>query len=161
MFIVKKPSTRQTRHIGVKDSSMTAYIYELEQEYAPWRYALAFDYSPAMVDAIKRNIPSRQRTWKGDIKQWWFKPEAQDSMLALCFLHCGDVQHVHENGSLTPVLPVETVEAYRTLHLLPSAPVELVKHAYRVMCKIHHPDKGGTTRTMQRVNEAYGRLTHR
>jgi DnaJ-class molecular chaperone len=82
-------------------------------------------------------------------------------MLKLAERHCGTVQHVQENGDLAPALPAETVAAYRTLHLLPTAPDELVKHAYRVMCKIHHPDKGGMTREMQRVNEAYGRLAHK
>jgi hypothetical protein len=140
---------------------MTAYIYELETEYAPWRWALAFDYSPTMVAAIKDNIPSRQRKWVPTLRQWWFRQEAHTAMLTLAERHCGSVQHVQENGTLAPAIPAETIAAYRTLHLLPSAPDELVKHAYRVMCKIHHPDKGGTTREMQRVNEAYGRLTHR
>jgi hypothetical protein len=140
---------------------MTAYIGELGPQDAPWRWALAFDYSPEMVAAIKTHIPSRQCTWKGDIKQWWFKPEAQLTMLKLAERHCGSVQHVKENGDLAPALPAETVAAYRTLHLQPTAPDELIKYAYRVMCKIHHPDKGGTTREMQRVNEAYGRLAHK
>jgi DnaJ domain len=140
---------------------VTAFIYELEQEYAPWRWALSFDYSPAMVAAIKDRIPSRQRKWVPDLKQWWFQATAQSSMLALCFFYCQDVQHVQSNGDIAPTLPAETVEAYHTLHLLPTAPTELVKASYRVLSKIHHPDKGGTTRTMQRVNEAYGRLTQR
>jgi hypothetical protein len=139
---------------------MTAYIYELESEHAPWRWALAFDFSPEMVAAIKAHIPSRQRTWKPEIRQWWFKPEAQTVMLALAERHCGDVQHIQENGDLAPALPAELVAAYRSLHLLPSAPDDLVKAAYRVMCKLHHPDTGGVTSQMQRVNEAYGRLTH-
>jgi hypothetical protein len=140
---------------------MSAYIYELESHYAPWRWALAFDYNSEMVEAIKVNIPSRQRTWKGDIKQWWFKREAQTAMLALAERYCGTVRHVQENGDLAPALPAELVAAYRALHLLPSAPPEVVKVAYRVMCKLHHPDKGGMTREMQRINEAYDRLTHR
>jgi hypothetical protein len=140
---------------------MTAYVYELEPEHAPWRWALAFDYSQEMVQGIKANIPSRQRKWCPDSRQWWFRHEAQLTMLKLAERYCGSVQHVQENGELAPALPAELVAAYRTLHLLPTAPDELVKHAYRVMCKIHHPDKGGTTPQMQRVNEAYGRLTQR
>jgi hypothetical protein len=58
-------------------------------------------------------------------------------------------------------MPAELVAAYQTLHLLPSAPDELAKHAYRVMCKLHLADKGGMTSEMQRVNEAYGRLAHK
>lgn len=138
---------------------MTAYIYELEREYRPWKWALAFDYSPEMVQAIKDHIPSRQRKWLPDQRQWWFKAEAETAMLKLAERHCGQVQHVQEDGDLAPAVPAEKVAAYKTLHLLPSAPAELVKYAYRVACKIHHPDAGGTTRAMQRVNEAYGLLT--
>jgi hypothetical protein len=140
---------------------MTAYVYELEPEHAPWRWALAFDFNELMVKGIKRHIPSRQRTWKPELRQWWFKEEAGDTMLTLAERFCGEVMHIQEDGHLTAAMPAELVAAYRTLHLLPSAPDELVKHAYRVMCKLHHPDKGGMTSTMQRVNEAYGRLAHK
>jgi DnaJ-domain-containing protein 1 len=140
---------------------MTAYIYELESRHAPWRWALAFDYSPTMVAAIKDNIPSRQRKWCPEIRQWWFKADAHMAMLKLAEQHCGSVQHVQDNGAVMPALPAEMVAAYRTLHLQPTAPDDLIKAAYRVMCKLHHPDKGGMTREMQRVNEAYGRLVQR
>lgn len=140
---------------------MSAYIYQLEPEHAPWRWALAFDYSADMVTAIKTYIPGRQRKWCPDTRQWWFKQEAQLTMLQLAERFCGNVVHVQEDGCLAPAVPSELVAAYSALHLLPSAPDELVKHAYRVMCRLYHPDKGGTTREMQRVNEAYGRLTHR
>ena len=140
---------------------MSAYIYQLESEYAPWSWALAFDYNPEMVAAIKSNIPSRQRTWKSDIRQWWFKQDAQTAMLKLAERHCGSVQHVQDNGDVAPAVPAELGAAYRVLHLQPTAPDDLVKAAYRTMCKLHHPDKGGMTTQMQRINEAYGRLIHR
>ncbi len=53
---------------------------------------------------------------------------------------------------------VPHVECYSTLYLVPGCPPELVKAAYRCLAQIHHPDKGGDTEAMQRINEAYRRL---
>jgi hypothetical protein len=50
------------------------------------------------------------------------------------------------------------VDPYQTLHLLPSAPPEVVKAAYRALAVLNHPDKGGCEETMKRLNEAYKRL---
>jgi hypothetical protein len=49
-------------------------------------------------------------------------------------------------------------DPYQTLHLLPSAPPEVVKAAYRALAVLNHPDKGGETEVMQRINDAYRRL---
>jgi curved DNA-binding protein CbpA len=49
-------------------------------------------------------------------------------------------------------------DPYVTLHLLPSAPPEVVKAAYKALAVLNHPDKGGETEVMQRINDAYRRL---
>jgi len=46
-------------------------------------------------------------------------------------------------------------ELYARLHLLPDAPPELIKVAYRELAKLNHPDKGGDTARMQELNEAF------
>jgi len=38
-------------------------------------------------------------------------------------------------------------DAYRTLHLLPSAPPEVVQAAHRALVKLHHPDVAGGEHT--------------
>lgn len=48
----------------------------------------------------------------------------------------------------------ELAEAYRLLHLQPGAPAPLVEAARRVLAKSAHPDTGGDTATMQRINAA-------
>lgn len=50
-------------------------------------------------------------------------------------------------------------DPYAVLHLLPTAPAELVRAAYRVMAQLHHPDKGGDDLTMKRINNAFEALT--
>lgn len=49
-------------------------------------------------------------------------------------------------------------EAYRRLHLLPSAPPEVIKAAWVALAKIHHPDRGGNVERMQAINEAWAKL---
>jgi hypothetical protein len=138
---------------------MSATIADLGIDHAPWRYALAFDYSPAMVQALKDNIPSRQRKWMPERKEWWFKPGMLAGVRALAERHCGRVQYVTEGDAGEDVLvPAQDATAYRTLHLLPSAPPELVRAAYKVLAKRCHPDAGGSTQAMQRINAAYAVL---
>jgi hypothetical protein len=49
--------------------------------------------------------------------------------------------------------------AFATLHLLPTAPPELVQAAHRALVKIHHPDvAGGDGQTMVRINLALERI---
>lgn len=49
--------------------------------------------------------------------------------------------------------------AHSVLHLLPSAPQELIKSAYRTLALLYHPDHGGDVSKMQKLNQAYEKLT--
>ncbi len=46
-------------------------------------------------------------------------------------------------------------ELLKRLHLLPDAPAELIKVAYRELAKLNHPDHGGNEETMKLLNEAF------
>jgi len=50
------------------------------------------------------------------------------------------------------------VDPFATLHLLPSAPPEVIRAAYRALAIKHHPDLGGDVRAMQTINAAYKQL---
>lgn len=52
-----------------------------------------------------------------------------------------------------------SADAYQALHLLPSAPPEVVKAAYRALAQKHHPDHSGDTATMQKINTAFDLLS--
>lgn len=52
-------------------------------------------------------------------------------------------------------------DPYAALHLLPSAPPELIKAAYRRLAQIHHPDAGGTHERMVEINRAFETLSGR
>lgn len=49
----------------------------------------------------------------------------------------------------------QVAAAYAALHLMESAPPEVVRAAYRALAAMHHPDKGGDTRIMQNLNLAF------
>src|SRR5262245_21581639 len=49
--------------------------------------------------------------------------------------------------------------ALATLHLLPSAPPQLIRGAHKILALINHPDRGGDVETMKRINNAFDALT--
>lgn len=48
--------------------------------------------------------------------------------------------------------------AHTTLHLLPTAPPEVVRAAYKALAIMYHPDKGGNADKMRAVNAAMDSL---
>jgi hypothetical protein len=42
-----------------------------------------------------------------------------------------------------------------TLHLLPTAPIEVIKAAYKALCLLNHPDHGGDIVRFREIDEAY------
>ena len=85
-----------------------ATIYKLQAKDAPWRYAVKCDYNAELVEALKKNIPSRQRKWCPDIRQWWFKEEVIDDVLVLLDHYCSNVHHsngrAYGNAAIPPDL---------------------------------------------------------
>ena len=58
-------------------------------------------------------------------------------------------------------VPRTLAEAYATLHLDSGAPAAVVKAAYRALAQQHHPDAGGDTQAMVRLNAAYAAIQRR
>ncbi len=53
---------------------------------------------------------------------------------------------------------------YRALHILPTAPVEVVKAAYRALALLYHPDRSqlvDATEQMKVINDAYEHLSRK
>jgi len=69
----------------------------------------------------------------------------------------------HDRATAGPQTPLDTAmrNAYARLHLLPSAPPELVTAAYRTLTTLHHPDHGGDTSAMIAINQAVATLRTR
>src|SRR5690554_1250114 len=99
---------------------MTATITRLPHDEWPWVLALTFDYNPAMVEAIKRHIPSRDRKWCPGVKEWRFRLGQLEAIEALCAAYCGGHTYLDARQPRSTVDPL--AEDYAALHLLPTAP---------------------------------------
>jgi hypothetical protein len=119
------------------------------------------------LDTLKQEIPrqgckfdAEQRCWvidhkcQGELERWLGRMR--------CEIKADVVyRNKHQNGRSEPTTHHQITNAYATLHLLSTAPPELVKAAYRCLAMINHPDHGGDTEAMQQINNAYARLSAR
>ena len=119
-------------------------------------YRITFDYDPVLVAAIKANIPGRLRAYDPTSRAWHIAPNAWSIIERVAQKSGYRIDNAHTAPRRTSS---DSVEEYTALHLLPSAPPEVVAAAYRALAKMHHPDAGGDTATMQRINTAYQRLS--
>lgn len=127
-------------------------------------------YDPDFVEALKLDIPSSGRRWLADDKLWRVEKLFEFRLLSLLKEFFDTVERVPlselsgaasgrsgyrpgANGGADSLR-----QDYATLHLLPSAPAEVVKAVYRTLAKLKHPDAGGTTADMQHINAAYERI---
>jgi len=46
-----------------------------------WR--IRFTYDADLIDALKTAVPSRDRAWFAETKEWWFAEEHEETVLAL------------------------------------------------------------------------------
>ncbi len=121
------------------------------------------------IASLKRIISVSHRRYEPSEKRWIIKAEG-DAELSAWLTSCrrviqADVEFTKQDAPPPPPPPKprkpSQVDCFATLHLLPSAPTELVKQAYRVLAVLNHPDKGGDERMMQTINAAYAALERR
>ncbi|MCC6943518.1 MAG: J domain-containing protein [Thermomicrobiales bacterium] len=120
------------------------------------RIELQFPFDGAFVEMLKREIPAACRSWDPVRRVWTISADDQYwaslavDLLVSRFPRARVAREANrETGGNDP---------YRSLHLLPTAPPELVKSAYRTLSKLNHPDHGGDTAAMQAINAAYAAL---
>jgi hypothetical protein len=123
------------------------------------------------IDTLKRSVPPNLREFEPDSKTWFVSTAGRtylDAWLGhMSVAHSASVEWLstdetssdaHEHAR-KPHKPAK-VDAYTTLYLLPDAPVEVVKAAYKALAVLHHPDKPtGDTRRMQEIVAAYKQLS--
>ncbi len=116
-----------------------------------------------LIEALKDAIPAYDRTYSPATREWLIDASARDSLemwLDDAREVCGaSVEWQPTKHERTRAKPRNETTAHATLHLLRSAPPELVRAAFKCLAQLHHPDKpGGDTEAMQKINEAYRRL---
>ncbi len=129
---------------------------------------LRFPFSQELVDELKAQIPAHCRAWTPQTKTW-FIAAAYVNLAARLAAGYFDVEHIdaprsqHRASSAPPPPPPPRPlhpDPFATLHLLPSAPRELIEAAARTLAKLHHPDlrppaeQALATLAMARINRA-------
>jgi len=142
-----------------------AQIYRLTDSYLPWQWGMSLhSVSPTafgeIIEDIKDTIPAPRRTWHPDSRRWLFwDQDAIDTACRVCKQH-GVTCRKEDDSRETLNRDVDDAspDPYAVLHLLPTAPPELVHAAYHLLAQRHHPDHGGSTEEMQRINAAAAQL---
>lgn len=63
-----------------------------------------------------------------------------------------------EQSRRAPRVGTVSSTAYGVLHVTADAPPEVIRAAHRALSNLHHPDKGGNTEVMARINAAFDEL---
>ena len=122
------------------------------------------------IDTLKSAIAPDMRSYNPATREWFVDEDAAGRMrrwLDYCRANLyAEVEwldgeaYANPEAEWTPPKPKPKAgDPYQTLHLLPSAPPEVVKAAYKALATLHHPDKpGGDGERMKVINDAYRRL---
>ncbi len=120
------------------------------------------------IDLLKSSIAIPQRLYNPAMREWFVDEGAAGRMrwwLEYCRANLSaEVEWLDGDDSETEWTPPnsarpKSADPYQTLHLLPSAPLEVIKAAYKALAIKHHPDKhGGDEERMKAINDAYRRL---
>jgi len=100
---------------------------------------------------LKASIPSRERKWDGDTKSWLLRADVAE--IACALLRDFGLGYDFDEP-ITAGHRMLPEQAYGVLHLLPTAPRCVISAAYKALARQHHPDTGGDTEQMQRINAA-------
>lgn len=122
--------------------------------------AISFPFDRTLVDRFKNDVPAHARTYVPETKTWLFESAYAARAIHLLTERFPDA---HIENAPGPRLATDSdhESEYLTLFVIPAAPPEVVKAAYRALSKLYHPDKGGDVTAMQRINDAYERLESR
>jgi len=139
---------------------------------------MKFSHNRRFHDFIRLGVkPLSYRQWDKDRNCWWVHADKLPMLVAAArrfFVHVDyrvlpdwvQLRIAARNGSSTSdsvrgfIGPLEQ-DAHTVLHLQPTAPWSVVKAAYKTLCLEHHPDRGGSVETLQKINAAYAQLQKR
>jgi len=117
---------------------------------------LTFPYAAELVDALKATVPGYARTYDPATRAWTVTAAYASVAARLMHQTFADVETVDAQGGPTADRGRPTGgDPYQVLHLLPSAPDEVVTVVYRTLARLNHPDCGGEHDAMLALNQAY------
>jgi len=121
-------------------------------------------YSPNYVADLKATISWKLRQWSPSEKVWMVDPSCLDEAIEVAKRHFPNT--VIMNGSPDATAAAGPVErdpledgTYGTMaNLLRAASNDGVKRVYKALAADLHPDRGGDSDTMRRLNTAWDRI---
>lgn len=132
-------------------------------------HCLAFGVDPVLAAVVERRVPPSHLEYDVRGGLWRIRGAYWLALVELLCEQLGfghvvpykDESHYRKQdvANATPILKRADATQYGVLHLLPSAPLEVVDAAYIAMSKLMHPDRGGDTRAMVRLNQARDAIT--
>lgn len=102
----------------------------------------------AIVRMIKESVPFYKRTFLAESKIWRFPPESKEDISLL-------LANLDALAELEIQTTYELEDPHAVLCVVRTAPYEVVQAAYKALAKKHHPDAGGNTEMMKRLNSAF------
>lgn len=129
----------------------------------------------SLIESLKDYISPHERRYDPSKRQWLINSAAFDDIslwteyaqqtfaarVEWSVLNKKEQRtHGSSKRAYKPHTPVKA-DFYATLHLQPTAPPELIRAAYKCLAMKHHPDHGGSTEVMQKLNQAYAVLEAR
>ncbi len=119
--------------------------------------------TPELVDLLKAIIPAHARRYDAGTKVWTVGGAWADTAVSLLLEVFPDADVTRAGCDSRPPVPPcrpSRDRTYAALHLLPTAPPQVIEAAYRALCKLYHPDlrpeeeRGLVTARMAEINRA-------
>lgn len=115
---------------------------------------VTFPFSAYVVAELKRAVPAPLRTYDPDSKTWTVAARYVSAVYHVLAQVFGEVDVEGSRSGAADRGRPSSDDPWVILHLRPTAPPELVSAAHKCLAKLHHPDAGGSTATMQAINAA-------
>jgi len=125
----------------------------LKSDRANWLKVIT-PFNRDFIDELKVIVPSSERNWNPGDKCWLVRDTYLVELAELCN-RCFD--EVETDLVQAPAVTTDC-GSYAVMFLLPQAPIELIKAAYRILSLAYHPDRGGKTEDMSHLNQAYDEI---
>ena len=107
----------------------------------------------AFLAEFKNAIPQRDRKWSPATREWFLRANVIGAVESLLIAHGIEII-IETTGGPAPTQGLDRARAAAVLFVTTDAPPDVVTAAYRALAKQYHPDRGGSTEQMQRLNAA-------
>ncbi len=133
-------------------SDHQAYVYR--EPTSPWRQVV-FPYDPPTKDDLLATLPKFARWWDPGTRCWWVLDVYE--VAAVVVLKSHSYRVFAKDLIRTPPVLDGNAAAFANVFeaLLQEVPAELRLTVYRHLSLALHPDRGGSTELMQRLNTAW------